>query len=256
MNGQINPQSNEVTASPAIKPRSNRFTCIIVLGVALLIGMVVAVGLYLTVGRNLLSIFHESRGTIYYEQGNLDRAISEFDQAILLNPDFVEAYVQRGLVYDFKGDVDYAIDDFDKAIQLDPDFRVAYTARGCAYLRKGDLGRAIVDFDKAINLEPNFPGSYYGRGLAYFYQGKYDLAITDFNQTITLAPSFTGGLLPGGHAIRLKKAARRCRLRQVQEQYPDNAAALIIVAGHFSKWVNTSRPCPIVRNRLNLIPMM
>ena len=37
-----------------------------------------------------------SRGMIYYQKGNLDNAISDYDKAIELNPNYTLSYIYRG----------------------------------------------------------------------------------------------------------------------------------------------------------------
>ena len=50
-----------------------------------------------------------------------------------------------------------AISHYDKAIQLDPDFADAYNKRGFAYYHGvGHEQRAIRDIDKAIQLDPGY----------------------------------------------------------------------------------------------------
>src|SRR5712691_10254342 len=47
------------------------------------------------------------------------------------------AYNNRGVEYGAKGDHDRAISDFSEAIRLDPKYAVAYANRGVAYEAKG-----------------------------------------------------------------------------------------------------------------------
>ena len=63
-----------------------------------------------------------------------------------------EAYHSRGVAYFDKGDFDRAIADYDKAIKLEPDFAEAYFSRGIAYSPKGEKEKAIADFKKVIEL--------------------------------------------------------------------------------------------------------
>ncbi len=65
-------------------------------------------------------------GNDYLEKGELDRAISEYDQAIQLDPNLAAAYIERGFAYIDKGEFNRAISDFDQAIQLNPDDAKAY----------------------------------------------------------------------------------------------------------------------------------
>ena len=70
------------------------------------------------------------RGYSYYRLGQHERAIEEYDKAILLNPDYDAAHFARGFSYDSLGQYERAIQDYDQAVQLDPDYAVAYRTGG------------------------------------------------------------------------------------------------------------------------------
>src|SRR5215510_7245666 len=63
---------------------------------------------------------HHKRGLALGKQGELDRAIAEFDKAIELNPRLADAWCNRGIAYYSKGDSDRAMADLSQAIALDP----------------------------------------------------------------------------------------------------------------------------------------
>ena len=54
------------------------------------------------------------------------------------------AYVGRGLAWQAKGDLDRAISDFDQAISLDRNDADAYYRRSQVFVEKGDLDHAIT----------------------------------------------------------------------------------------------------------------
>jgi tetratricopeptide (TPR) repeat protein len=81
--------------------------------------------------------------------------------------DLAAALNNRGNAYQVNGDIDRAIADYDEAIQLDPNLADAFTGRGPAYRNKGDVDRAIVDYDQAIRLSPNYAMAFNNRGGAY-----------------------------------------------------------------------------------------
>jgi Tfp pilus assembly protein PilF len=117
------------------------------------------------------------RGNAYFEKGDWDKAIAEYDQAIQLWPGFADAYSNRGSTYHNKGDYDQAIADFDRAIQIKPDEAALYNKRGYAYYGKSDYDRAITDYDRAIQVQPDYDPAYSNRGLAYYGKGDYERAI-------------------------------------------------------------------------------
>ena len=132
---------------------------------------------------------YSNRGWAYLSKREYDRAIADTSKAITLDPKNAQAYFGRALAY-FHGkrDDDSAIADLTQAITLDPNVTLFYDARGLAYYRKRDYDRAIVDFNKLITIDPKNAQSYLQRGRAYIGKGSYDDAIADFNQAIGLDP--------------------------------------------------------------------
>ena len=70
------------------------------------------------------------------------------------HPTSAEAYVNRGNELYNQGDYQAAISDYDEAIRLDPNDAIAYYNRGLAKSELGDLEAAISDYDEAIRLQP------------------------------------------------------------------------------------------------------
>jgi tetratricopeptide (TPR) repeat protein len=64
------------------------------------------------------AVVYHSRGTIYAKDGQLDKAISDFSDAIRLNPVYAEAYYDRGTAYTKKGEKPRAEEDFGRAKKL------------------------------------------------------------------------------------------------------------------------------------------
>jgi len=142
------------------------------------------------------SIIYGDRGTAYYNKGDYDLAIQDYDRAIRLHPNDTSLYVARGDAYKKKSDYDRAIQDFNEAIQLNSNYERAYYDRGSDYIDKDDYDRAIQDFDEAIHL--NDANAYNNRGVAYLKRGgaherkdDYRRAIHDYNEAIRLNSNYT-----------------------------------------------------------------
>src|SRR4030067_1112116 len=93
---------------------------------------------------------HINKGNEYYNQGQYDEAITEYSEAIELEPTNSEYYYNRGNAYLKKGQLQIAVADYDKAIMLDPEFVMAYNNRGQAYAGQMQFDTAIADFSKAL----------------------------------------------------------------------------------------------------------
>ncbi|WP_297766323.1 tetratricopeptide repeat protein [uncultured Muriicola sp.] len=135
--------------------------------------------------RNGTAYFH--RGLAYYDKGQYDDAISDYSKAIEINPKYGEAYNNRGLAYREKGQFDKAISDYNKAIELK--YVESYINRGLLYYSKEEYDKAISDYSKAIELiNPKSAVDYRMRGYAYYLKGWIDEAISDYNKAMELDP--------------------------------------------------------------------
>lgn len=168
------------------------------------------------------SIGYYNRGLAWMSKGDYDRAISDFDEAIRLNPKLAPfygnrarawgmkgnydklitdssaairldtkdagAYGNRATGWYYKGDYDKAIADWTESIRLSPQYANYYSSRGAAWSDKGDYNKAVADLNEAIRLDPKNAIAYSNRGLAWSRQGDYDKAIADLNESIQLNP--------------------------------------------------------------------
>jgi tetratricopeptide (TPR) repeat protein len=147
-----------------------------------------------------------------------DRALADYDQAILLDPDFPNGYNSRGLAWYAKGDYDRAVADYDRAILLDPDYALAYYNRANARYNRGDYDSALADYDRAVagydrtlRFAPDFVSArrysdvYNNRGVAYQAKGDYDRAIADHDRAVRLNPDSAANHYNRGRAYHGKK---------------------------------------------------
>ncbi len=129
-------------------------------------------------------------GNDYYEKADYEKAIENYNMAILLNPIFSEAYFNRALSYYQLKNFEKSLADYTKSSELDPNNPIIYNNRGDAYYRKQDFQSAIKDYDKAISLNPNYLKAFYNRGLSYASLEEYEKAIEDFTKVIDLKQDF------------------------------------------------------------------
>ena len=112
---------------------------------------------------------------------------ADYDRAIRLKPDLVEAYRNRGAANATLNRNEDAIADYDRAIELDPDNAEAYFNRGAV---NGTLNRhaaAMADSDAAIRIKPDFAGAYFNRGNTKIALGRKDEARKDFERALEMA---------------------------------------------------------------------
>lgn len=129
-------------------------------------------------------------GNDFYDKSDFEKAIENYNMAILLNPVFSEAYFNRALSYYQLKNFEKSVADYAKSAELDPQNPIIYNNRGDAYYRKQDFQSAIKDYDKAITLNPNYLKAFYNRGLSYASLEEYEKAIEDFTKVIELKADF------------------------------------------------------------------
>ena len=124
------------------------------------------------------------------KKGDSYGAISDYTQAIKINPNFARAYYNRGFVKDYLKDYYAAISDYTKAIEINPNNDDGYNNRAIAKGELKDYNGALLDYNKAIEINPNDAQSYYNRGICKINLKDYNGAISDNTQAIKINPNF------------------------------------------------------------------
>jgi tetratricopeptide (TPR) repeat protein len=125
-------------------------------------------------------------GEASFQEGRIDRALSDYEWAILIDPHLSVAFSDRGAVWDLKGEYDKAIADFEEATRLDPHNSKAFNNRGLTWLHKGEPDKALSDFTEAIRVDARNATAIGNRGLVWYLKGDLDHAFADYNDGIRI----------------------------------------------------------------------
>ena len=149
---------------------------------------------------------HIDKGIQLGNVGEFQKAISEFNKVLQLDPKNIHAYNNLGVVYFSLGNVDGVISSCTKAINLGIADANMYFFRGLMYGKyKYKDVKAIEDYSKAIELNPNFTRAYLNRAFAYSFLNMQDKAIADYNKVVELSPSDLGIILESRAQVYYKK---------------------------------------------------
>jgi tetratricopeptide (TPR) repeat protein len=80
--------------------------------------------------------------------------ISDYSEALRLNPEHAEAFHFRGVARADDGDLEGAIADYTEALRLNPESAGVFARRAVAHARTGDLHGAAADYREAARLNP------------------------------------------------------------------------------------------------------
>jgi tetratricopeptide (TPR) repeat protein len=127
------------------------------------------------------------RGSAYYDKGEDDIAIADFNDALRIGPPSGIIFHNRGNAWRSKGDHAKAIADYDQSIKLGPPSAFSWQNRGISKLALGDLDGALADINEAIRLDPTLPQPLTNRAVIWRAKGDLDRAIADSTEAIRLA---------------------------------------------------------------------
>lgn len=166
-------------------------------------------------------VAHNNLGNMYRLRKEMDRAVSEYEQAIAIRPhpktmanlggayrqlkqyDKAEAIYARALETDARskeahfgygillaelGRRQEAETMYRTAVEIDPAYEEAYTNLGSLLLAEGRMDDAIAAYEKAVEVAPYFADAWYNLGVARSAKGDAEGAIEAYERTISVQP--------------------------------------------------------------------
>jgi tetratricopeptide (TPR) repeat protein len=117
--------------------------------------------------------------------GRFEDAISQYDKALEIDPNFRRAYEGKGTVYIAKGDYEKAIENLEKYHQLIGHPLKGLSSLGHAYAAAGHMDKALECLEKIKKREEMEPGKLLHMDYAFLYTGmkEYDKAFYYLNKT-------------------------------------------------------------------------
>ena len=104
------------------------------------------------------------------------------------NSSLAEGHTCLGNVYYGSGDYEAAVTEYQQALDLDPNNDYTLGQLADAYQKLANPAAAEAAYKKAISLRPNYWGVYSGLGSLYYNQARYVEAAAAFRQVTVLAP--------------------------------------------------------------------
>jgi tetratricopeptide (TPR) repeat protein len=145
------------------------------------------------------------QGTALVAADNLSGAITSFDQALLLEPEYYEAWDARADALNRDGQFSRALESSTRALAINSSYLPGWINRGqilynLGYVyedQKKDPVKAneyylqqIQAFEKAIALDPTNADAWFNKAYALAGMKKYDEAIAAFDKVKELDPAY------------------------------------------------------------------
>ncbi len=143
-------------------------------------------------------------GTLYYQQGDMDKAIQAFENALKRSPHHQTAkqnlhqlFRQKAFTALKRRAFDEATTYFEKAIRLDPENPTTYRIMGDGYAHVSQFSKAIEYYQKALELasndaeaQKNLVITYNNYGVTLRNNGEWDAAIRVYREALALQPTY------------------------------------------------------------------
>ncbi len=91
------------------------------------------------------------------------------------------------------GEYERALDEYDQALKKNPTHIHALRGLARTLLQLGQFDESLVKFNDAIAMAPDFAGSYANRGILYDRLGEHQLALSDYRMALNLDPEIAEG---------------------------------------------------------------
>lgn len=103
-------------------------------------------------------------GVVYYQKGEMDKALERFNRSVAANPKFPQNYPMLAQTLAKMGKYQEAVTAYEKWTAVEPESELPWTQLGIAHLGTHNLDKAREALDKALAINPK-------SGLAYNYLG-------------------------------------------------------------------------------------
>jgi len=138
------------------------------------------------------------QGINYYNFGQYDAAIREFQKAIKIEPQSLDAHLYLAWAYEKQGKKEKAIGEYQKITEIDPNHLDAHYWLGIYYDSIGKKAEAIKEYEKVLSLNPRkekleiispvLYAFYYEQGVKSYNRRKYQEAKESFQKALKVKP--------------------------------------------------------------------
>jgi Flp pilus assembly protein TadD len=125
----------------------------------------------------------------HHRQGQLDRAIDEYEKAAAVDPRNPAVFNNLGVALRDRRRLSGAVEAFERALALDPKYEKALNNLGVARFQQGEYQGAIEVLRQALRINPANVESLTNLGMIYLLAGRHDEAQEALQAAVRLAPT-------------------------------------------------------------------
>ncbi len=132
----------------------------------------------------------QAKGQVYQnQQNNLVKAITSYDQAIALNPNYAPLWRDRGLAFNQQQNYTQGIESLTKASKIAPQDWATWIGLATAWDIVGEDNKALAALDRALEIQPQNVDAWSQKGLIYTKNAQYNEACETYRQSLLSIPN-------------------------------------------------------------------
>ncbi|MDM8548471.1 tetratricopeptide repeat protein [Desulfobacterales bacterium HSG2] len=160
---------------------------------------IIAYSKKINISGNAVELYNH--GTVLLELDQYEAAIENYEQALNINPRYINALVNCGYALGELGRYEEAIEKSEQAMNVDPNHIGILNNYGSALGKLGRYEEAIEKFEQALNVDPDDIKILHNYGSALGKLGRYEGAIEKFEQALNVDPNHIKILNNYGNAL-------------------------------------------------------
>lgn len=160
-------------------------------------------------------------GRAFAVQGAIPEALSSWDRALEIAPQYGDALMDRGFLLSAQQRHAEALADFEHVIAARPDHPGGWLGRGIVLAALNHEADAIASFTEALRLRPADPLALYNRAVVLSAAKQFDEAAADLEQLLRIAPDY-----PLARGLLINARLQNCDWRDLESQRRQTADAL------------------------------
>jgi tetratricopeptide (TPR) repeat protein len=133
---------------------------------------------------------HANLGVELDRQGRLEEAMSQYREALRINPADEQAHYDLGNSLLHQGRSVEAIAEYREAIEINPAYANAHTNLGQTLFRQGQTADAVAQYRQALQIDPSLAEAHTNLGIALLQQGRTQDAIAEHREALRINPEY------------------------------------------------------------------
>jgi tetratricopeptide (TPR) repeat protein len=133
---------------------------------------------------------HNNLGNTLLELGEVPEAEAHFEQALRLQPNSARVHYNIGGALIRQGKRSEAIGHWEQALRIDPDYAEAHNNLAAALLQTGRLPEAMEHFEQALRIDPDYAEAHNNLAAALMQIGKLSEAIGHWERALRINPDY------------------------------------------------------------------